>query len=147
MLPVVWPWHEDDCACRGNGELTVALLEGVATTTAPTAETLRARSVSQKAPEFPQAFTRKVCDPEDVDREVLMDDTALNMVSEPSSTDQAIAEVPCPPQEGACACRLKGFVTVDPFVGVLTATPLPTFNARSFMHKAPWLPQAFTCSV
>ena len=59
MLLVDAPLHPGACACKRNVVATVALFDGVLTTTL-CEEMMIFKSVSQNAPLFPQAFTRRM---------------------------------------------------------------------------------------
>src|SRR6266852_6771693 len=72
MLLVEAPLHVGACACNRNVVATVALFDGVLTTTL-CEDTVILRFVSQNAPAFPQAFTRKMWPPALSDTVCLMD--------------------------------------------------------------------------
>ena len=146
MLLVEAPLHVGACACNRNVVATVALFDGVLTTTL-CEETVIFKSVSQKAPLLPQAFTRRMWLPALSETVWLMEVAPLRIWSVLLSKEYAMLAVFCPPQVGADACRRNALGTVVPFWGALTCTPVPTVMATSFSQKAPLLPQALTLKV
>ena len=85
MLAVDCPPQVVAWACKLEGLLTVAPFDGVLTTTPPPA--VSATSVSQKAPELPQAFTRSVCAPSEAETSVSIEVVPLKTVSLPESRE------------------------------------------------------------